>query len=384
MPSDTKRNRRSGWKMLLIIVGIGLISCFIYLNVSEKPQEPKVAIQSAGFVLRSEMTAGEMELFGTLQANKQSDLSAKASGRISLVRVSEGDMVRSGQFLANVSPDQFGIDYRKKSDNYANFEQYRKDQNAYWDKQVKSAEENLDTKKAERDYYATADPSRLGIYEENVDKAEEDVKSAKRQRDAQNKSLKEQSVGYAYDTDTSAQYVTDTRIMAPFSAVVTKKYVEVGEVVSAGMPVVSVADMSRVKVIVQVPDTMIDRLSSGLVGRVLLDGISGEYGAKVTIVYPQVDPTSKKIAVELTLDSVPRGAKVDMFARVFLRFPERAAFFVPNNYVLSGFEGPYVILGDGKQKLVQRGEQRDGQTEIMFDGIANDITIFRNSNGAQE
>ena len=384
MPSDTKRNRRSGWKMLLIIVGIGLISCFIYLNVSEKPQEPKVAIQSAGFVLRSEMTAGEMELFGTLQANKQSDLSAKASGRISLVRVSEGDMVRSGQFLANVSPDQFGIDYRKKSDNYANFEKYRKDQNAYWDKQVKSAEENLDTKKAERDYYATVDPSRLGIYEENVDKAEEDVKSAKRQRDAQNKSLKEQSVGYAYDTDTSAQYVTDTRIMAPFSAVVTKKYVEVGEVVSAGMPVVSVADMSRVKVIVQVPDTMIDRLFLGLVGRVLLDGISGEHRAKVTIVYPQVDPTSKKIAVELTLDSVPRGAKVDMFARVFLRFPERAAFFVPNNYVLSGFEGPYVILGDGKQKLVQRGEQRDGQTEIMFDGIANDITIFRNSNGAQE
>ena len=371
-------------RIILALVIILLLASFAYEKMSQKPEEAKKETKQENFILQEEKTAGEMEFFGSLAANKEADLSAKVSGRVSSINIDEGDLVRSGQFLAYLSPDQYGIDYGKKSDNLKDFEDYKDEQESYWDKQVKIAKENLEVAKEERDYYETHEPAKADIYEDAVDEAEAELKAAKKQRDAQDESLKEQSTGLVYDKSTSAQYVNDTKIMAPFGGVVTKKYLEAGEVVSAGEPVISVANMSSVKVVVEVPDIYVEKLSVGQSARVELDGISGEFEAKVTIIKPEVDPTAKKVEVEVRLNSVPKGAKVDMFARVFIKFPERSAFFVPNNFIFSGFEGPYVILENGKQQIVERGEGKEGETEIIFDGITNGIKILRNFNGREE
>lgn len=369
--------------ILILVVGLGTIF-FITKKLDKKIETSKKEPKEEIFVLQQESASDELEFFGSLEANKESNLSFKLSGRISTINVNEGDAVINGQLLAYLNPDQYGIDYQKKSDNLKDFNDYKQEQESYWDKQVKIAEENLEVAKEEKDYYEDHESAKEDIYEDVVEEAEAELNAAKRQRDAQNKSLSEQSTGLAYDKSTSAQYISDTKIMAPFGGVVTKKYLEAGEVASAGEPVILVADMSSVKVVIEVPDVYIGSLSAGQSARVELDGIPGEFDAKVTVVKPEVDSVAKKVEVEVQLNSVPKDAKVDMFARVFIKFPERLAFFVPNNFISSGFEGPYVTLENGKQQIVKRGEEKEGQTEIVFDGIANNIKISRNFNGREE
>lgn len=388
-PEEKKKHNKKQNIISLLILVVGLV--FIAAEKKALSQETGLAqsepqkeeSQDNAWTLQQKSVSEEMEFYGSLEAKRESDLSAKTSGRIASINVDEGDKVGAGQLLAYLAPDQNGINYEAASSNFSDFEKYRDSQESYWDKQVKIAKENLEVTKEERDYYETHEPAKADIYEDAVDEAEAELKAAKKQRDAQDDSLKEMSDDYYFDKKLAGQYVTDTRVMSPYSGIVTKKYQENGEVVSAGQPVISVADVSSYKVVIQIPDVLVGKLSIGQNARITLDGISGEFSAKVTKINPKVDSASKKVEVEVTLSTVPAGAKTDMFARVTLSFPERSAYFVPNNFVFSGFTGPYVILSDGKEQLVERISEKDGNTEITFGGITDGITIVRKSNGRE-
>lgn len=365
----------------IIILTLGVFAVFLFFGkkIFKKEEAPLAEIKKEDtFILKQTTVSEELEFFGNLEAEKQSDLAAKTSGRISNINVDEGDQVKKGQLLANLYPDQNAIDLANKSRDLQNFEKYRIDQDRFLDRQVKIAREELDVAKEEEDYARENDPARLGVAEKEVDRAEAELRSAKKDRDAQKKNLSEQSGNLVGSRNISGQNVTDTRIVAPFDGVVTEKFLEEGEVVNMGDSVVSVADVSSYKVTIEVPDIFVDQLRTGLQARVILDGISGEHGAVITTINPSVDSIAKKIKVEVTLDSVPQNAKVDMFARVFIKFPPRTAYFVPNNFILSGYQGSFVMLENKKEQLIKRGMEREGMTEIKFDGISDNITILRN------
>lgn len=377
--NEKKRLSRIPKFLLLIIAAAVLI---VLGNRLFKKEEQPVAevVEESEYVLTKSEISEEMEFFGNLEANKESKLSAKTSGRIASLTVKEGDRVKKGQLLAYLHPDQNGIDYKYKKKDFENFEEFRSDQEDFLDEQVEIARKNLEIAEAEEDFAedCVENCETDEIAEEREERAEAALKAAKRDREAQVQSLKEQSDNLRGDKEIAAQNVADTRILAPYSGVVTRRLSEDGEVVnvSVGDLIVAVADVSSYKATVNVPDNLIDRLSVGLEARVILDGIPGEHSAVVTIVNPKVDPTSKKIEVEITLDSVPENVKVDMFARVFIKFPKRSAYFVPDNFVFSGFKGPYIIA-DGKEQIVQRKDSKDGETEIAFDKIADGIKISR-------
>lgn len=381
---EQKHKTRRFFIPTLVLLGILGAIFFVKKELPQKVEVPQRALKGEEvFALQRESMSDELEFFGNLEANKEAKLSAKVSGRIASLRVKEGDRVRKGQLLAFLFPDQNAINLRNRSEDFGNFEDFRDNQESFLNRQVRISAENLDVKKAERDYAEKFDPNRLDIAEDEVGKAEAELRTAKRERDAQKDSLKEQSDNLNGSVNLATQDVVDTRILAPFNGIITRKYSEEGEVVnvSVGGLIVSVADVSLYKVVVEVPDILIERLSKGLEARVILDGISGEHKAVVTLVNPKVNATAKKIQVEVTLNAVPQNAKVDMFARVFIKFPPRTTYSVPDNFIFSGFEGPFVVLEDGTQKNVQRGNEKDGKTEITFSGISDGIRIKRNSNG---
>lgn len=373
---NRNNKRRSIIYIIILVLGIAAVFWFFGKNLFKKEEVPVAETKKENiFVLDQTTVSEELEFFGNLEANKHSDLSAKTSGRISVVYVKEGAQVKKGQLLAFLSPDQNAIELRNRSNEFQNFEQFRSDQERFLDRQVKIARENLDVAEEEEDYARDHDPDRLDVAKDEVDEAEAELRSAKKDRDAQKENLAQQSGNLSGDRDLSGQDVVDTKIFAPFNGVVTEKFLEEGAVVDASDTVIAIADVSSYKVIIEVPDILIDKLSVGLKARVILDGISGEHKATITTVNPSVDPIAKKIEVEVTLDSVPQNAKVDMFARVFIKFPPRSAYFIPTNFIFSGFEGPYVMLEDGTQKMIRRGSEKNGNTEVAFDGIFSGIKI---------
>ncbi len=72
----------------------------------------------------------------------------------------------------------------------------------------------------------------------------------------------------------------DTRLLAPMSGVVTRRYVEEGELItsgvsafSAGQPVLQIADLSRMRVTLSVNEVDVQRLRAGQAAEVVIDGV---------------------------------------------------------------------------------------------------------------
>lgn len=378
---EQKPSRKNKLKLSFIFLALLILGASaVFWGVKKLPKKteiPKEETKTEFFVLQQTPVQDELEFYGSLEANKESQLAAKTGGRVASLKVNQGDMVKRGQLLAYLHPDQNAIDLANRIRNLNNFESYQDENESYWDKQVSIAKRSLELAKEEEDYTKKHEPEKEEIAEEKVDLAKAELESTKRGRDAQYENLNMQSGELSGYVDISRQNVTDTKIFAPFNGIVSDKFLEEGTVVGAGQTLLSVADVSSYKVVIEVPDSEIEKISLGLKAKVVLDGFEGEQSATIALIRPKADAAAKKTEVELVLESAVQNVKLNNFARVYIKFPQRDAFSVPTNYIISGYEGPFVILDNGTQQLVQRGGENNGKTEIAFDGIAEGIIIKR-------
>ncbi|NTW11079.1 MAG: efflux RND transporter periplasmic adaptor subunit, partial [Chlorobiaceae bacterium] len=82
----------------------------------------------------------------------------------------------------------------------------------------------------------------------------------------------------------------DTRIKAPFSGVVTSRFVEQGELVRPGMKVAHMLDLSKVKIVIYVPERQIMKFSEGALLSVTSDLFPKErFSGKVSAVSEGAD-----------------------------------------------------------------------------------------------
>jgi RND family efflux transporter MFP subunit len=95
-------------------------------------------------------------------------------------------------------------------------------------------------------------------------------------------------------------------------ATVSRKYVERGERVQGGQPVVEVMDMASVRVAFGVPDTKINQFRSGQALTVMADAFPGQrFLGRVSKIVPAADLRTRSFEIEVTIDE-PRGLRPGM------------------------------------------------------------------------
>ncbi len=126
-------------------------------------------------------------------------------------------------------------------------------------------------------------------------------------------------------------------IIAPIGGVVTRRVLQVGQLVSPGMPVFSIVDTDSYVLPIQVPEKELSRLSVGQEARVRVDTTEGEeFTAKVRRINPSVDPLSGTVKVVLDFTAEDKAKLRDAaFARVRLVMEtHKDALVVPKDAVL--------------------------------------------------
>ena len=139
---------------------------------------------------------------------------------------------------------------------------------------------------------------------------------------------------------------SDTRVQAPFSGVVTSRLVEQGELVHEGMKVAHIVDMSRVKIIVFVPEQEIKRFTEGSSLTVSSDLYPGKmFSGKVSAVSDKAG-RDHTFRVELLLQNIGNaGFRSGMFARVYsMSNAKRLAILVPRIALVSGIKKPELFV----------------------------------------
>jgi len=160
-------------------------------------------------------------------------------------------------------------------------------------------------------------------------------------------------------------------VTAPQAGVVTMLGVRDGMFVTPQEEIVTIVDLSRVWVLVDVFEYQIDWLREGLETEITVPAYPGrEWEGKVDYIYPDLDPKSRTLRVRLAFENPQELLKANMFAEVIIYGgPRRDVLVVPREAIIVTGERESVVKALGKGRFepvdVITGMREGGNVEVL-------------------
>jgi HlyD family secretion protein len=210
------------------VILIAAISGFLLLNYNRSSQAV------------SDFSGDPLQITGNVEAT-ETDVNVKIPGRVAAINVEEGQEVTAGQTIAVMEAENI----EAKSN------------------QVKAV---LDLAKVT--YNRLSQLYNEGVLpQQKLDMARADLRQAQ--------------AGY----DEVMSYINDSTVKAPVAGVITSKSVEKGEMVSSGMPLVTITNMQDVWVNLKVRESAINQFKIGVKVPVQVMGVPHKiYNGEVTFI----------------------------------------------------------------------------------------------------
>ncbi|MEO5342141.1 MAG: efflux RND transporter periplasmic adaptor subunit [Gammaproteobacteria bacterium SHHR-1] len=179
----------------------------------------------------------------------------------------------------------------------------------------------------------------------------------------------------------------DARSQAPFSGVIMKKYVEVGDTVQPGQPLLEFADVTYLQIEVDVPSQLSRGLKRGMMLDAELDADGRIIPARVAQIFPMADVQRHTVKVKFDL---PQGFSTPgMYVKVRVpdfKAPSRASPVIPKSSVRynGSLPGAYVIneRGEPQLRLIRVGEDLGSGYISVLSGLQSGERILLNPNSA--
>ena len=312
------------------------------------PAEDAPAAGLATFRVESAPVPEERLLDGTVEAVNQSTVSAQTAGRIDAVHFDVNDQVKAGTVILRI----------RSTEQVAGLTQA---QAALKEATAREAEAQLRYQRINDMYQRRV-----------VARATFDEASAA--RDA----AVARSIAARAGLDAAREGVAYTEVRAPYSGVVTQKFVQLGELVAPGTPLVAVASLDALRVVVEVPQSVIEQVRKVHKAVVYVDGKRVE--ATGLTLFPSAQPQTNTFRVRIELPKGVQGLAPGMFVKVGLVTGAADLLLVPRAAVVerSEMRAVYVVAPDGRVSLrqVRLGHVRGDQIEILAGLVAGD-TIAR-------
>ena len=171
----------------------------------------------------------------------------------------------------------------------------------------------------------------------------------------------------------TARKFSDTKVKAPFTGTLTTRFVEQGELLHEGGKVAHMVDMTRVKIIIFVPEREINKFVLGTTLAVTSDTSPAQrFSGKVSAVSNK-SGRDHTFRVEVLLDNPIKNAfRSGMFARVVTTGEgHREALLVPRIALVAGIRKPEVfVVRNGKALLTPFIAGMELQKELeVLDGL---------------
>jgi len=182
------------------------------------------------------------------------------------------------------------------------------------------------------------------------------------------------------------------RITAPFGGTITKRFLDPGAVVSALTSTIFVLmDLDRMKIIINVLEQDIPRVTMGLKASVTVDAFPGKkFTGSVSKFAQAVDLATRTMAVEVDIPNPGHLLAPGMFATVSLNVGQHSdALTLPTQAILKDDQGLFVYVtrqDTARRVRVTPGGEQNSRTEILsgLEGTEDVITTgqqFVRNNG---
>lgn len=283
----------------------------------------------------------EYRLDGIVEAINRTTVSAQTQGQVEAILYDVDDFVNKGDVLAQL----------RDTEHLTRVAQAAAD--------LKSATAQL---QQARDEFGRVEGlfKKKNVSDSAMDQATADLTSAQARLEAAQAGLRQAQEQLEY-----------TKIRAPYSGIVTQRHVEVGEIASPGQAIMSGISLEELRVIVDVPQSVIPAVRElGEINVYLPDGEVAKPG-RITV-FPFADLGSNTFKVRVDLTSRSEGLFPGMFVKTGIITGKKDELTVPKAAVVyrSEVTGVYVLGDDGDIRLRQiRVGRALGDDLVVLSGL---------------
>jgi RND family efflux transporter MFP subunit len=168
-----------------------------------------------------------------------------------------------------------------------------------------------------------------------------------------------------------------SRIVAPFAGVVTSRYADTGSLIAAGtssgaqsMPVVRLAQISRLRLVLPVPESLASQIHLGDPVKVHVQSLNQDIEGKVSRFADSLDLQTRTMETEIDFDNRDSKLMPGMYAETVLQTKaSKSALLVPLEAVQQNGDDATVLAVDPQnivhEKHVKLGIQSKSKIEIL-------------------
>jgi len=135
--------------------------------------------------------------------------------------------------------------------------------------------------------------------------------------------------------ETVRNLVENTELHSPIDGVVTARTFDAKNIFGGAQPILTIMQMSPVKVMVNISEIYFPQVRTGMEVRVRLDVYPDRnFTGRINIIYPTIDQLSRTFRAEVTIANGDMAIRPGMFARVELNFGALDHVVVPDLAVI--------------------------------------------------
>ncbi|MBF0288788.1 MAG: efflux RND transporter periplasmic adaptor subunit [SAR324 cluster bacterium] len=305
---------------------------FFIFSIVLLPQGGMAEKQTAATNVETlELVARQLELkstyVGYLEPFERVSIRSEADGTAEKIGFDEGQSVKKGEVLVNISTVRLGLKEKLARANYEFAESEYKTEKTLFDRQVSTASK-LDSYKTKRD-----------VEKINLEIAQYDLEQSK--------------------------------VKSPISGVVKSKTINIGEVVGRGQELFEIMDISRVLASIHIPEREMMFVTPGKKVKIRIDAIPGiVFTGEVKTLGLEADLQNRSFPAEIIINNSERQLLPGMMARVEMVTTAVAnEIIIPRHAVLEREHGRIVFVENNEialEKPVQLGTIIKDEVQVIF------------------
>ncbi|MBX5166294.1 MULTISPECIES: efflux RND transporter periplasmic adaptor subunit [unclassified Rhizobium] len=329
-------------KIVALMMGTALISsCTRQEDNNEEAPRPVLSMTV------TQTPATSLSLTGTVEPTLETELGFRILGRMIARNVNVGDVVKKGDVVAAIDPLALELAVRSSQSDVENS-----------DAQLRNA---VTTEQRQRALVESRSGTEASLEEAELARRSASAAVAKAQA---NLDKANEQLGYA-------------QLRAEFDGVVTAASAEVGQVVSAGQTVVTIARPDKRDAVVDVPQGTAQKLKIGAPFEVTLqlDPAIRASGV-VREIAPEADASTRTSRTKIALTDPPEAFRLGAVISASATIAADPEIVLPSSAILAGAEGPSVWIVDvpGKKVSLRRvkidGDVVEGGSVRIAEGLA--------------
>ena len=307
--------------VLVALLGVGLVGFNLFRDKAIKDffatmQQPAAPVST--YTVQTGAWTPEVEAIGTVSAIQGVELSVEVAGIVKEIPFTANEIIEKGQPLLQLD------DAMEKADIVA-----AQAQNVLMDQTLERAR--------------TLSTRGVGAVS-NVDEAQ----AASLAKKAEIAKL---------------QAVMDQKLLkAPFTGTVGIPRVELGQYLSPGTVVVSLQDLSTMRVDFTVPEQNLSELKIGQPIKLGLNESDVSFKGEITAIEPRIDPATRLVSVRAKVENPDGKLRPGQFAQVRVTLPkEDNILTLPQTALVSSLYGDYVFVVRPAEQQPDAGKPTEPQ-----------------------